>query len=125
MRKVMIYTGGGMLIAWGVSHLFPTAGIVAGFGPISADNARVITMEWINEGLTLIFLGLLSISAAVMEKKGPDTAKMIYVLVFFMLAAMSVLSVFTGYRIDFLPYKLCPYIFTFAGLLVLQGVRGF
>ena len=123
IRKILIYTGSGMLIAWGISHLIPTAGVVAGFGAISIDNARVITMEWINEGFTLIFLGLLSITAALMEKKGPDIAKTVYIMVFFMLAAMSVLSVFTGYRINFLPYKLCPYIFTAAGLLVLQGLR--
>jgi hypothetical protein len=123
MRKILIYIGGGMLVAWGISHLIPTAGVVAGFGPISVDNARVITMEWINEGLTLIFLGVLSIAAAMMEKKGVDVSKAVYVMVFFMLLAMSVLSVFTGYRINFLPYKLCPYIFTAAGLLILQGIK--
>lgn len=123
MRKILIFTGGGMLMMWGIAHMFPTAGVVAGFGAISADNARVITMEWVNEGLTLIFLGALAIVTAIIEKKGPAAAKAVYVMVFFMLAAMSVLSVFTGFKIDFLPYKLCPYIFTGSGLLVLQGIR--
>jgi hypothetical protein len=30
---------------WGVAHLFPTRNVVKGFGDISLDNQRVITME--------------------------------------------------------------------------------
>ena len=122
LRKVLIYIGGGMTIAWGIAHLIPVAGVVAGFGPISLDNARVITMEWINEGLTLIFLGTLAIVTAIVEEKSREAARMVYFMVFVMLAAMSVLSVFTGFKVSFLPYKLCPFIFTIAGLLVLQGI---
>lgn len=66
MRKILIYTGSGMLIVWGLAHILNTSGVVAGFGAISADNTKVLTMEWINEGLTLIFLGALAIAAALM-----------------------------------------------------------
>jgi hypothetical protein len=34
---------------------------------------------------------------------------------------MSVLSLFTGFKIDFIPFKLCPFIFMTAGLLILSG----
>ncbi len=123
MRKILVFIGGFLALAWGVSHLFPTGNVVAGFGNISPDNSLVITMEWINEGLTLIFLGLLAIVTAAIEQKGAAVAKAVYIMIFIMLLAMSVLSVFTGYKIDFLPYKLCPFIFTGAGLLILQGIR--
>ena len=122
-RKALIMTGGALLLAWGISHLFPTAAVVKGFGDITPDNARVITMEWMNEGFTLIFLGALSITSALLENKGADISKAVYVMVFLMLIAMSILSLFTGFQVNFLPYKLCPYIFTGAGLLVMQGIR--
>lgn len=33
--------------------------MVAGFGQLSLDNQRIFTMEWVAEGLALIFLGAL------------------------------------------------------------------
>jgi hypothetical protein len=39
---------------WGVAHLFATRGVVAGFGELTAGNRRIITMEWIVEGVALI-----------------------------------------------------------------------
>ena len=61
MNEVLLYTGAGIITAWGIAHLVPTAAIVNGFGAISADNKKIITMESIAEGLTLIFLGALGL----------------------------------------------------------------
>jgi uncharacterized membrane protein YwaF len=122
MRKVLILVGGLLPIIWGIAHLFPTASVVKGFGKISTDNMHIITMEWINEGLTLIFIGLLVIIVTVVNRKNNMVAKSVYVLSFIMLLAMSVLSLFTGYKIDFIPFKLCPVIFILSGLMILQGV---
>ena len=61
MNKKLLYTGGALTLIWGTTHLFPTAGVVEGFGNISQDNQLIITMEWIVEGVSLIFLGLLTI----------------------------------------------------------------
>ncbi len=122
IRKILLITGGVLTAVWGIAHLFPTVSVVKGFGNITLDNARVITMEWVTEGMALIFLGILAITTAIVEDKGIDVAKAVYVLIFLMLIAMSILSLFTGFQINFLPYKLCPFIFTGAGLLILQGV---
>jgi hypothetical protein len=122
MRKNLILFGGLLIIIWGISHLFPTASVVKGFGNITTDNVRIITMEWVNEGFTLIFLGLLVIIVTIISRNNNHVADTVYVLSFIMLLAMSVLSLFTGYQIDFLPFRLCPFIFMFSGLLILQGV---
>jgi hypothetical protein len=122
MRKVLILAGGLLTIIWGIAHLFPTASVVKGFGNLSTDNINVITMEWINEGFTLIFIGLLVIIVTIISRNNNRVADTVYVLSFMMLLAMSVLSLFTGYQIDFLPFRLCPLIFMLSGLLILQGV---
>lgn len=121
-RKRVIFAGGLITILWGIAHLFPTASVVKGFGDISVDNIRIITMEWINEGITLIFIGLLVIIVSILNKNNNVIAKSVYVLSFIMLLAMSVLSIFTGFKIIFLPFRLCPLIFMTSGLLILQGV---
>jgi hypothetical protein len=120
-RKILIYIGGMLTAIWGIVHIFPLKNVVRGFGNISPDNIRIITMEWINEGFTLIFIGLLTIVITIVNKNKSKVAAVVYLLIFIMLAAMSVLSIFTGFKIDFLPYKLCPVIFMFSGFLILLG----
>ena len=56
MGNLLLYLASLLLVVWGVSHLFPTKNVVKGFGNISLDNQRVITMEWINEGATLVLI---------------------------------------------------------------------
>jgi len=121
VRKTLILIGGFLTTAWGIAHLFPTKNVVNGFGDISVDNARIITMEWINEGFTLIFIGILTIVVTLVGDSNNKAIRMVYWLSFIMLEFMAVLSLFTGFRIDFLPYQLCPFIFTVSGLLILQG----
>ncbi len=48
--SLLLYLASLLLIGWGIAHLLPTKNVVKGFGDISLDNQRVITMEWINEG---------------------------------------------------------------------------
>jgi len=121
IRKKLILFGGLITIIWGIAHLIPTSSIVKGFGNIPADNANIITMEWITEGLTLIFIGFLTIVVTILSDSPNKVAKAVYLLTFVMLVAMSVLSLFTGFKVDFLPYKLCPVIFMTSGILIIQG----
>jgi len=45
VNEALLYTGSAIIIIWGIAHLIPTEAIVRGFGPISADNKKIITME--------------------------------------------------------------------------------
>ena len=122
-RKFLIILGGLLNIMWGIAHLFPTNSIVTGFGNISLDNKRIILMEWINEGFTLIFIGLLVLIVTIFNKENNNkTLKLVYTVSSLMLFSMAILSLFTGFKIDFIPFKLCPIIFSLSGILILQGV---
>jgi len=41
---ILLYVAAALTAVWGVAHLFATRGVVAGFGQLSADNRRIITM---------------------------------------------------------------------------------
>ncbi len=118
---VFIFLAALLSVMWGVAHLFPTKNVVKGFGTISLDNQRVITMEWINEGATLIFIGAL-IAAVTLVDPASEVAHTVYWLGIVMLNALSVISLFTGFKVDFLPYRLCPIIFTGSSILILVGM---
>jgi hypothetical protein len=109
---LLLYIGSAVIFLWGVGHLIPTRNVVADFGEISIDNRRIITMEWLIEGLALCFLGLLvAISAAVL---GPQefATQLISRLAGGMLLALAGVSLFTGARTPVLPMKLCPVVKT-------------
>ncbi len=59
MSLVILYLGAILPLIWGIAHLIPTRNVVAGFGDISEDNHNIITMEWIVEGVSLVFIGTL------------------------------------------------------------------
>ena len=64
---VLLYLGSIVITLWGVSHIIPTKSVVAGFGTLSSDNYRIITMEWVAEGLTIIFIGLLVLAPKILR----------------------------------------------------------
>ena len=122
MDLMLLYLGSGLTVVWGTAHLFPTRPVVQGFGDISIDNKRIITMEWINEGLVLIFIGVLVAAATAIDPSN-IVSTAVYFISVLMLLAMAVLSLFTGFKISFLPFKLCPFIFSFsAGLIIIGGL---
>jgi hypothetical protein len=120
MNLMLLYLGSGLTVIWGVAHLFPTKSVVHGFGEISIDNKRIITMEWIIEGLALIFIGVLVAAATVIDPSN-TVATAVYFISALMLLVMAVVSLFTGFKISFLPFKLCPFIFTTSAVLILIG----
>jgi len=120
MSTILLYISSFFLTAWGIAHLFPTKNVVKGFGAISADNKNIIAMEWINEGATLIFLGILVLVITLVDP-AQAISRLVYLSVFGFLNILSLISLFTGFRVNFLPYKLCPIIFTGSSILILLG----
>ena len=117
---VLLYVASALCAIWGVAHLFATRGVVSGFGEISIDNKRVITMEWVVEGIALI-----SIGAFVATATWTDAASLVsggvYAVAILALLALALVSLLTGFKIAFLPYRLCPFIFGLSALLILVG----
>lgn len=120
MNQLLLFIGSGLLIVWGIAHLFPTKLVVKEFGAISEDNRRIITMEWILEGVTLIFTGVLSTIVTYIDPTN-QISVIIYISVVFLLIIMTIVSLLTGFKVNFLPYKLCPLIFMLSATLILIG----
>ncbi|GAK56133.1 hypothetical protein U27_03095 [Candidatus Vecturithrix granuli] len=120
LDKILLYIGAALPLFWGIAHLFPTNSVVKGFGNISLNNKRIITMEWIIEGVALIFIGVV-IAAVTYIDDTSVVSKVVYTISFMFLNILSVISLMTGSKIDFIPFKLCPIIFTSASIMVLLG----
>ena len=120
-NSILLYIGACLPIVWGIAHIFPTRNIVRGFGEITKDNRHIITMEWINEGASLIFVGILIALVTYVEQKSPISLA-VYWTSFVFLNVLSLISLFTGFKVSFLPFKLCPFIFTGSSLLIVLGI---
>ena len=118
--KILIYLGAVLPLVWGVSHLFPTQSVVRGFGNISQDNKYIISMEWIVEGIALIFTGALIVIVTMMDPLN-IVSMATYIVSSCFLIMMAIVSIFTGFKINFLPFRLCPLIFTLSAILVSVG----
>ena len=119
---VLIYIGSVMIILWGIGHIFPTKSIVKGFGVLSDDNKKIITMEWIAEGMALIFLGLLPLFTVIFSDSNESAFYISILASAVMLIVMAILSAFTGARTSVLPMKMCPFIKTLGAILMILGV---
>jgi hypothetical protein len=120
INLVFLYIGAALTTLWGVAHLFPTSSVVKGFGTISADNKNIITMEWIVEGVSLLFIGALVALVTIINPVDPVSTA-VYVLSAIGLIVLALVSLFTGFKVKFLPFRLCPFIFTASAILILIG----
>jgi len=118
--KILLYLGSFFPVFWGIAHLFPTRNVVRDFGNISVDNQRIITMEWIVEGVSLIFIGVIVFAVTYLDS-AHVISKAVYWISFIMLNVLSIISLMTGFKIKFLPFKLCPVIFTTSSILIIVG----
>jgi hypothetical protein len=103
--EILIYVGAALPFLWGVSHLFPTKSVIRDFGDISADNRNIIAMEWI--------------VTAIDPKNITSTA--VYLASSACLVVLAGVSLFTGFKINFMPFRLCPIIFTSSAILITFG----
>ncbi len=120
LNQVLLYSGSAFISFWGVAHLFPTRSVVSGFGEISADNKRIITMEWIVEGIALIFIGSINAIVTAIDHSSPISL-VVYLSSVVVLIVLALVSFLTGFKISFLPFKLCPVIFLTSAMLILIG----
>lgn len=120
MNPILLYIASLMTGIWGVAHLFATKGVVTGFGEITIDNRRIITMEWIVEGVALVSVALFVFVATIIQ---PDAAVSsgVYAVAMGTLVMLAIVSLFTGFRVAFLPFRLCPFIFCTSAVLIGAG----
>jgi len=109
VKDIFLYGGAGVIFLWGAAHVAATRGVVAGFGELSADNRKIITMEWLAEGLALCFVGVLVVLTRLLAG---SAGRVVYVAAAGFLLVLAALSSFTGARTRTVPMKLCPYVKT-------------
>ena len=120
MNQVLLYVASAMTGLWGVAHLFATRGVVAGFGDIKTDNRRIITMEWIVEGIALISTAAFVAAATAIQPEA-IVSTAVYAVAVGTLVVLAFVSLFTGFRVAFLPFRLCPLIFGISAILIVLG----
>ena len=121
INSIILYISAAMLIFWGIAHLVPTHSVVKNFGHVSMDNKRIITMEWIIEGVFLIFIGSIIAVITYFDHKN-DVSIVIYLICFVALNILALVSLFTGFKIRFLPFRLCPFIFLTSAFLIIVAL---
>jgi len=116
INYILLYVGAGIITVWGIAHIIPTKAVVNGFGQISQDNRRIITMEWIAEGLTLLVLFV-----TIWGEAQSRTSIMVYMASAAMLAIMAALTSVTGARTSIVPIKICPFVKIAVAILFILG----
>jgi hypothetical protein len=121
INEILLYLGSIIILIWGIGHIIPTKSVVSGFGKISKDNKRIITMEWIAEGLTLCFIGAIVLIITFLEGAQNSASILVYRLCGLMLLVMAGLTALTGARTSIIPIKLCPIVKTIVAILFFSG----
>jgi hypothetical protein len=121
LNETLVYIGSSIIIAWGIAHLVPTGQIIKGFGNISEDSKKILAMELLAEGFTLIFLGVLPLVFTILSGPQGKPADIVYLATASMLLLMAILTIFTGARTPDIPYKICPLIKTAVAVLFILG----
>jgi hypothetical protein len=121
VNDILLYGGAGIIAFWGLSHAAAIKGVQASFGPISGDNMKIITMEWLAEALTLCFIGVLVILTRAYGAGGGRLASVIYYACAGMLLVLAALSAPTGARTKIIPMKMCPFIKTGVAVMLVFG----
>lgn len=124
MQILLFCIGAIAIFLWGVGHLIPTRNVVSGFGQLSDDNKQIITMEWLMEGLTLCFLGLLVLLPVLLLGADHAATHLVARMSAAMLFVMAAVSSVTGARTAILPMKLCPFVKGTVGVLYVVASLG-
>lgn len=98
----------------------PTTRAVAGFGPMSPDNRRVVLQEWIAESVALWGLAALVVAVTAVDADADVTA-WVYRVAAGILVALAALTAATGARTAVIWFKICPVLLTGSAALLLAA----
>jgi amino acid transporter len=115
--NALLYIGLSLIIGWGIAHLVVTGSMVKSFGNITNDNRRIITMEWLAEGLAMIFIGGLVLMVILLDGTGISVGRWVIMASTIMLLIMAILTQMTGARTSIVAIKICPWVKTLVAIL--------
>jgi len=117
MDQVLAYLAAAIVLMWGVSHIIPTRNVVAGFGEIGEDNRHIITMEWVAEGLSFVFVAVL-IAAFTASAVEAAASALAYRVSAGFLVVVGIWTAMTGARTGVIWFKMCPVVMSVSATLL-------
>lgn len=117
----MAYIAAGLCAVWGIAHIAATKAVLGGFGPVTLENERILTMAWVGGGLTLVFIGVLVLLVTLPLFDTSTVAWLIYQACAGMLIVSAVVMLFTASRTPVIAMKLCPVIQVAAAVLLIMA----
>ncbi|MEJ2656304.1 MAG: hypothetical protein P8012_03800 [Desulfobacterales bacterium] len=121
MNSIILYVGAILILFWGVAHLLALKPVVGNFGDLARDNRLILVMEWVVEGLTFCFIGVIVILVTALAGSEQLSTPIVYLSSAVFLLILSILSLFTGARAKDIPFKICPVIKTTTAILFIAG----
>ncbi len=115
--QVLAYTASALIGVWGIAHAVPTKRVVAGFAPITVDNRRVLTQEWLAESFTMWGMAAVVI-AVTAASHDTQVIAIVYQVVAGLLVALAVLTALTGARTPIVWFKVCPVLLASSAALL-------
>jgi hypothetical protein len=111
------YVAAALVGLWGVAHAIPTRRVLAGFVPISTDNRRILTQEWLAEAFTMWGVAVLLVVVTALAGDATITS-WVYRITAALLVALAALTAVTGARTAVIWFKICPALLTGSAVLL-------
>lgn len=121
MSEVLALVAAAMVFLWGVGHIIPTRNVVAGFGGISVDSRRIITMEWVAEGLSFMFVGCLIAAVTISGMANEPAEDLVYRVTPVFLLTIGAWTAMTGARTGVIWFKMCPVVMSISSALLVAA----
>jgi hypothetical protein len=122
LNEILLLVGSLVIVFWGASHIAPTRSVVKGFGNISLDNRRIITMEWVAEGVALRFIGVLVAALTLRDGSDASGSQTAILVAASLLLVMAALTAMTGARTSNPAMKVCPIVKSAVAATYVAGV---
>ena len=118
LGPLLNYLASALVIGWGVAHIVPTREVVKSLGETAIDSRRIMEMEWVAEGLALIFIGLSTFVLTAAAGLADPVAVLVYRMNAAALIVFAAWTYLAGFKTDLLPIKLCPAVLSAAAALI-------
>jgi hypothetical protein len=121
MSASLAYIAGAVVAAWGVAHAIPTRQVLAGLGPISTANRRIVLQEWLAEAFAMWGIATVVIAATASGGADAGVRAWVYRAAAGMLVALATLTALTGARTPVVWFKVCPVLLAGSAALLVAA----
>jgi len=121
MATTLAVSAAVLVALWGVAHVAPTGRVLAGFEPLSADNRRILTQEWLAEAFTMWGLAAVVLTVTAVAGAGTSAARSVYAAAAALLVALAALTALTGARTVVPWFKVCTGVYVVCAALLVTA----